>query len=270
MNNTVIYYGRSENLLNVSIPPAEELRSETWTGNCYNIIYHAYITDYNPVSDDVIDQLRKRFENLGGLKQHYADLDFYSYVTENWATKQIKLIGNLTQSMGLDITIREKFNDEYEDGSVDHLAILNAAYKVFTYDTADPHNNVFLINADHKSVLDVPHFYSIGSQQLITYNRSQHTRETYGGNDHEVNPINGSPIVYMSDGVICMQHHPLQQLLNLQTYKQLLTNIYFVKSTLDDNFRNKNLIRSLIQHLDMEIVDLDTWTSPPEADLFKI
>ena len=119
-------------------------------------------------------------------------------------------------------------------------------------------------------MLDVPHFYSIGSQQLITYKKSLATRTTVGGNDHEVNPINGSPIVYMSDGVICIHHHPLQQLLNLQTYKQLLTNIYFVKSTLDDNFLNKNLIQSLIQHLDMEIVDLDTWTPPPETDLFKI
>lgn len=270
MNNTVIYYGNSENLLNVPIPPDEELRSPTWTGNCYNIIYHAYITDNDPVGDDVIDQLRKRFENLGGLKQHKTDRNFYRKATVVWATDQIKLVGNLVDSMGMDVTFPKEFNYQYTEGSIDHLGILCAASKVLPYNTADPNNNIFLINANHKSVLDVPHFYSIGSHQQIIYKKSRRTRTTVGGNDHEVNPINGSPIVYMSDSVICMHHHPLQQLVNLQTYKQLLTNIYFVKSTLGNTITNTTVVEALIKHLDMEIVNLDTWTPSAETDLSRI
>jgi hypothetical protein len=271
MNNQVLYYGPLEDILRAEIPDIDELRSDNWTGNCYNVEYYAYITDNPTMNDSTFKELNRKYRCVGGLKQHRASYEWYVTATQ-LHLENIKIYGDFTTSLGLNVSPIEETVERHYPGSIKQLSIINSAINTIRYDTADPQNNIFLVDIGRGcSVKDFKYFYEIGAQQLIDYmKRKKAGFSTMGGDPGiDISPVNGSTLVYRSRdyGLMALHSHPLQQLCNTQVFKQMLFNLNFNSSSFYD--MPDNVINAILKTLGMSSVLLDDFVPRPTQDLSR-
>ena len=272
MNNQILYYGSLEDVLRADTPDIDELRSDKWTGNCYNVEYYAYITDNPRLDDSTFEELNRKYRYVGGLKQHRASYEWYITATQMHLEK-IKIYGDFTTSLGLCVSpIEGNIIEKHYPGSIKQLSIISSAINNVKYDIDDPQSNIFLVDIGRGyTVKDFKYFYEIGSQQSIDYMiRKKSNFATTGGDPGiDTSPVNGSTLVYRSQdyGLMAMHSHPLHQLCNTQVFKQMLYNINFNSSSFYD--MPDNVINAILKTLGMSSVLLDDFVPTLMQDLSK-
>jgi len=247
MINDVVFYGNRDTLLQMPKINVQDIKTENWTGNCYGINFYAYCTE--TMSDEDINLLTTKFDLIGGNLLHERHYSRYKKVIQRWYDHYMGIFKTLG------ITLQHNDNNELFT-----MSIQEACRNTLIYDSNNPHANQYFINAETASLDDIPNFYAIGDELLQNYKkRHKEGFTTVGGGLHEVNPINGSNIIYTtrSNSVIIGQSHPLQQFYKLDTIMQVVANLQLVRSTLLDPY--PGFYEMIAKHLGIEIKYLEDY-----------
>lgn len=247
MINDVVFYGDRHTLLEMPSVSVGDIKTEYWTGNCYGINLFAYCTE--ALSEEDVEVLQQKFEYVGGNFLHTRFVNQYEKIVRKW-----------TESFDFMLEEFGVFLDLQPSNNLITMGIHEACRNTLVYDSANPHANHYFIDAGKANLDDIPNFYAIGDELLQNY-KKRHSAgfKTTGGGLHEVNPINGSNIVYtnVSNSVIIGQSHPLQQFFKLDTLKQVFANIHLVRSTLIEY--PDSLYEMIAKHLQIELKYLEDY-----------
>ena len=251
MINDVVFYGSREALLAEPVGQ-DEIMTEKWTGNCYGIRFHCYCTE--TLTQDVIEQLRKKFLIVGGGNLLHEQLSaIYTKQIELW----IKGYKPVLEELGL-------YFQDIQSQRLDRF-ILNECCRQtpISDNVTEPHAHYYFLEAGVAHLDDIPAFYEIGNELLQNYKqRFADGFETTGGNAHEVNPINGSNIMYTTrkNTILIGQSHPLQQFFKEDTLKQVMDNLHLTRSTLTEY--PDNLYDMIAKHLGIQMKYLEDYEHP--------
>jgi len=141
---------------------------------------------------------------------------------------------------------------------LDQFSKQSATRQSLEFDSEGLNTNIYMIDAEQHQVSDLPDLVKIGQElEYDLRKRKQDGFTTVGGGIHEVNPINGSNIMYTNNtySIIIAQPHCLQQFYKLQSFKQLLNNVSFFTSSILD--QPKDLYKSMVKHLGIDMRWID-------------
>ena len=243
MINEIILYGSKDSLLNARL----DFQSSEWNGNCFDVSFHAYCTEL--LTEEELQQLKQRYSSVDGLLKHEDFYKEYAIHTRQWFSSIIS--EELLESLGLDIQ-----NNKAK--ALDNFSKQAAARNAMIYDQDIPSTVFFIFDVDRKSTKHLPDI--LKTHQLLEENAKQRKQQgfkTVGGGLHEINPINGSNILYIDRNyaIVIGQIHCLQQFFKLDTFKQFLANVHFVRSSLIA--QTGDLYEMLAKHLRIDLRYLD-------------
>jgi hypothetical protein len=243
MINEIALHGTYESLVNA------KLTSDygQWSGNCFGVNFHCYSTEM--LNDEQLKTLNKKYDSVSGLMRHELFYKNYSGAVQQWFEG---MTGDLLSSLGLTI---QKQDESHE---LELFSKQSATRQTLVYAADDILDSVlYILDANSVSLADLPDIVKTSEELENNSKERNGVSSTIGGDDHEVNPINGSNIIYATTNysVIIGQVHCLQQFYNFGSFSQLLSNIHFIKSSISEP--HVGLYKTMANHLQVDLRFLD-------------
>ena len=243
MINEIALHGTYESLVNAKLT----LDYGQWSGNCFGVNFHCYSTEM--LNDEQLKTLNKKYDSVSGLMRHELFYKNYSGQVEQWFEA---MTGDLLNSLGW---ARQKQEQPHE---LELFSKQSAARQTLVSTSDNVSDSVlYILDANSVSLADLPDIVKTSEELETNSNERNGVSSTIGGNDHEVNPINGSNIIYATTdySVIIGQVHCLQQFYNFGSFSQLLSNIHFIKSSISKP--HAGLYKTMANHLQVDLRFLD-------------
>jgi hypothetical protein len=246
MINNIVFYGSVKDLISLEIPTSEGLSQIGFMENCFGVNFYAYATELFE-SNEQLTILKNKFNAGvgGGNLVHETFREELEIIVSTWMNN-IKLKGNdLLSSLGINIKRRE-------GGLLDKLAIQEASRRIITEN--NPWDKIYIVDASKYNVNKLPPLLEISNELTSDFKeRRKMGFKTVGGGEYEVNPINSSTIVYTDSmyDIIIGDAHALKQFMKEGTLKQVLSNVFFIRSTLTGNYTD--IYQTLSTHLGIQL-----------------
>lgn len=271
MINSIIIYGDKEAITTVPEMHEELIqKNDNWRANCFGIDIRLYCEDV--LNEEDLKQLQaKGYDFVGGnLLHEHIGKQFLSEIS-TWANRLqykrqrfIKDLGINLSNINHDIISTDpstkQNNYDFHRLKKTHknlykMSVISAARHTDIYDDFNPHATQFIINANVLPNMVIPKIDDLAGELLqdYKYRKSNGLLKTTGGENMDVNPINGSPIIYTDDNwdVIIGHAHPLMQLCKNTTFRQMLFNVNLVPSTLHTEV--SDIFQAMALHIGLEV-----------------
>lgn len=221
----------------------QEIKQRTdWMTNCYNEIWYAYVTDKMP--GDVFEKISLRWENIAANFLHEKMNTKFIVETRNWWE-------GIAQNPFLQFLEFKPSMKMWRPHVFDRWATWSAALNTVLIDDIESRSLVVIADDFTKIPADLM------ERAFAMLHEDENNEKTTGGGIHEINPINSSKTIWVnSDNTVLIGHyHALVQMLKLDSYKQMISNMHLIKSTIW-GLDNVSLLGIMGKHLGLRIREI--------------
>lgn len=240
MNINFIIVNNAEQIANFN--PEEVKKRTDWMTNCYNEIWYAYITD--KINADRFEQISERWENITANGLHEKMNSKFIVETREWWDE-------ISQNPFLQFLEFKPSMKMWRPHVFDKWALWSAALNTVLIDDIENRSLVVITEDFNRIPADLM------EKSFAMLHEDEANEKTVGGGKHEVNPINSSKTIWVnSDYTVVIGHyHAMVQMLKLESYKQMISNIHLIKSTVW-GLDNVSLLGIMAKHLGLRVREI--------------